>query len=71
MKRDALCSRKHPRRTFLAGLLGGLGGISALLFGPRGVRAKRAQTTRAKAPVGPILYQRTEETERYYRTLYR
>jgi hypothetical protein len=57
-----------PRRTLLAGLLAGLGVASlALGFGKGG--APRAEA--APAEEGPILYRRTPEVERYYRTLYR
>ena len=67
-RRGAFFKSKHPRRTFLAVLLGALGGATAVLFGPKGARAKTDKTAQ---PTGPILYRRTEETERYYRTLYR
>jgi hypothetical protein len=59
---------KQPRRTFLAGFLGGVGGAVALLSAPKRVRAAGKKPT---APTtGPILYRRTKETERYYKTLY-
>jgi hypothetical protein len=60
---------KQPRRKFFASLLSGIAGVTALLALPRRARAeaKKAETPEA----GPILYRRTEETERYYRTLYR
>ncbi|MBI4081582.1 MAG: hypothetical protein HY423_03120 [Candidatus Lambdaproteobacteria bacterium] len=57
-----------PRRTLLAGLLAGLGVASlALGIGRGGPRRAAA----APAEEGPILYRRTPEVERYYRTLYR
>ena len=60
---------KQPRRKFLAGLLASAAGITAWILAP--IRA-RAGAKKTEAPVaGPILYRRTEETERYYRTLYR
>ncbi len=58
----------QPRRTFLAGLLAGVGAATALLAGPR--RARAARKTPGAPTSGPILYRRTEEAERYYRTLY-
>lgn len=60
---------KQPRRKFLAGFLAGIAGGAALLFAPRRARAEAKKTEAPEA--GPILYHRTEETERYYRTLYR
>jgi len=61
--------KKQPRRRFLAGLLASIAGGAALLLAPRRVRA---EAKKPSAPdTGPILYHRTEETERYYRTLYR
>ena len=60
---------KQPRRKFFTILLSGLAGAAALVLAPR--RA-RAAAKKSEAPgAGPILYHRTEETERYYRTLYR
>lgn len=60
---------KQPRRRFLAGLLASIAGGAALLFAPRRARAEAKKPTAQDS--GPILYHRTEETERYYRTLYR
>jgi hypothetical protein len=60
---------KQPRRKFFASLLSGIAGVTALLALPR---RGRAETKKSEDPEsGPILYHRTEETERYYRTLYR
>jgi hypothetical protein len=60
---------KQPRRKFLAGLLAGAAGVASVLLAPRRARAEAKKT---EAPeTGPILYHRSEETERYYRTLYR
>lgn len=62
-------SEKQPRRKFLARLMGSITGAAALAWLPK--KAK-AEVKRSEAPdTGPILYHRTEETERYYRTLYR
>lgn len=62
-------SEKQPRRTFLARLMAAVAGTTALAWLPKKARAevKSSQTP----DTGPILYHRTEETERYYRTLYR
>ena len=60
---------RQPRRKFLTGFFASAAGaITALFFAPRG----RAVEKRPPVPeAGPILYRRTEEAERYYRTLYR
>lgn len=64
--------RSVGRRTFLAGLLTG-GGVAAGL----GATASRAASPKVAGGAGTppraqaILYRRTEETARYYRTLYR
>ncbi|GIX46345.1 MAG: hypothetical protein KatS3mg131_0556 [Candidatus Tectimicrobiota bacterium] len=58
----------QPRRTFLAGLLAGASAAAALLAAPR--RARAARQTPTISARGPILYRRTAEAERYYRTLY-
>ena len=57
----------QPRRTFLAGFLAGVGGAIAVLSAPKRTRAATTKPTVAAA--GPILYRRTKETERYYKTL--
>ncbi len=62
-------SKKPARRTFLAGLLTGAGAVAALSRGARPAAA-RAEAP-APAPAAPVLYRRTEDVERYYRTLYR
>jgi len=54
------------RRTFLKGLLTGAGVAVALGMVPK----KATAQTKPGAP-DPILYRRTEEVDRYYRTLYR
>jgi len=60
---------RQPRRRFFTSLLSGMAGVAALLLAPRraGAEAKKSDAPEE----GPILYHRTEETERYYRTLYR
>jgi hypothetical protein len=52
------------RRGFFAGLLAGVG-IAALAAGARKVRAAAP-----KGRSGPVLYRRTEETERYFKTMF-
>jgi len=56
------------RRTFLVGLLTGGGVVAALGATPRKATAKKELTQGGS--VGPILYRRTKEAERYYKTLY-
>jgi len=68
MSRDGETQAGQARRTFLARMLAGLGATAALLSRPRRARAAKQDNT---APTGPILYRRSAETERYYRTLYR
>jgi hypothetical protein len=69
MDRNDRTDAVQPRRKFLAAFLAGMAGIAALpsLF-KQARAAKKNPTVQTK---GPILYHRTEETERYYRTLYR
>ena len=56
------------RRNFLVGMLTGAGAatIAAASVGKSGEKAATSETK----PSGPILYRRTAETERYYKTLY-
>ncbi len=58
----------QQRRKFLAGFLASVVGVTAWLLAPK--RARAAGNKLAAAATGPILYHRTEETERYYRTLF-
>ncbi len=60
---------KQPRRKFLSRLLSCAAGAAALFLAPR--RARAAAKKNETSESGPILYHRTEESERYYRTLYR
>lgn len=54
------------RRRFLKGFLTGAGVAAAL-----GLTGKRAATAPGKLTARePILYRRTEDVERYYKTLY-
>ncbi len=59
------------RRTFLAGLLTGAGAVAALTGAPRKAAARKEPPAPDPAAPQPVLYRRTEEVERYYRTLYR
>jgi hypothetical protein len=64
--------KKSPgRRTFLAGLVTGAGAVAALSAAPRTDAAKHDERKDAATKADPVLYRRTEETNRYYRTLYR
>ncbi len=67
MSRNGGSQTGQERRTFLARMLAGLGATAALLSRPRRGRAAQPEATPAR---GPILYRRSAETERYYRTLY-
>lgn len=60
---------KQPRRKFLAGFLATIAGASAALLVSK--KARALEKSPAVPEAGPILYHRTEEAERYYRTLYR
>lgn len=62
---------KQPRRKFLSGLLTVGAGLAAVLLTPRRARAQAEKPPVPGVETGPILYRRTEEAERYYRTLYR
>ena len=53
------------RRSFLKGLLTGAGVAVAL-----GMVPKKAAAQKKPGVPDPILYRRTEEAEKYYRTLY-
>ncbi len=55
------------RRKFLMGLLTGAGVTAAL--GLSGKKATAAPKKKSKT-TEPILYRRTEDVERYYKTLY-
>jgi gas vesicle protein len=68
---DAKKGKKSAgRRHFLVGLLTGAGAAAALATAPKAAATKdpaRESTTSDES----ILYRRTPESERYYRTLYR
>lgn len=56
------------RRNFLFGLLAGTGAATVALATAGKAKAKSGGT--AEPEQGPVLYRRTEEAERYYKTLY-
>lgn len=63
------------RRTFLFGLLTGAGAaaVASVAMSPKSSRSSRGQAPTSKSsqtPAEPVLYQRTAEAERYYKTLY-
>ncbi len=58
------------RRTFLAGLLSGAGVVVAVSAASPGKAAAKRERAPGASPADPILYRRTREAERYYRTLY-
>ena len=60
---------KQPRRKFFTTLFSGIAGLTVLFLPSRRAQAEVKDAEASKA--GAILYHRTEETERYYRTLYR
>lgn len=62
----------NSRRTFLFGLLTGAGVAAAVTAAalPRPPEAKKAAAGGPASRSEPILYQRTPEAERYYKTLY-
>ena len=61
--------KSSGRRGFLVGLLTGAGAAAALVG--VGKKATETKAPRQEASAAePVLYRRTEETERYYRTLY-
>ncbi len=67
MRQDKEGKLTASRRTFLSGLLASVGGLTALLAAPKKAHARKKPTVPA---TGPVLYRRTPEAERYYRTLY-
>lgn len=61
-------SEKSSRRKFLKGLLTGAGATAAL--GMTGKKARAAPNPKKPSTQEPILYRRTKDVERYYKTLY-
>lgn len=62
--------RPVDRRKFLAGLLTGGGAVAALAATAAKATPEKRASQRETAAADPILYRRTPEAERYYRTLY-
>ena len=58
------------RRGFLKGVLVAAGASSATMLTAGNAFAKSEGATGSDTSKGPILYRRTEEAERYYKTLY-
>jgi hypothetical protein len=58
------------RRSFLKGVLVAAGATSATMLTAGNTFAKAEGATGSDTSKGPILYRRTEEAERYYKTLY-
>jgi hypothetical protein len=54
---------RATRRNVLLGVVAGVGASAAVLS------AAQAQQKAAPAAAGPVLFKRTAETERYYKTL--
>ena len=61
---------KSGRRGFFFRMLAGAGVASAALFAARNQTQEVTLELVDSSEIDPILYRRTEETERYYRTLY-
>jgi len=60
---------RQPRRKFLTKFFSAVAGMTtALLLSKKGRAVEKGPPL---SEAGPILYHRTEEAERYYRTLYR
>ncbi len=58
----------HGRRGFLFGLLAAAGAATTVMAGSK---ARAKSPAQPEAPLkGPILFHRTAETERYYKTLF-
>ena len=61
--------KDSSRRGFLRGALVAAGATSATIL-TAGTAIGKAGKNASDKPAGPILYRRTEESERYYKTLY-
>jgi hypothetical protein len=59
------------RRGFIVGLLTGAGAAAALgSLSKKAAARKEKELAQAGASIQPILYRRTKDVERYYKTLY-
>ena len=61
--------KDSSRRGFLRGALVAAGATSATILTAGAAVGKAGKNTSDKS-TGPILYRRTDESERYYKTLY-
>ncbi|MFQ5521409.1 MAG: formate dehydrogenase [Candidatus Methylomirabilia bacterium] len=68
--RERKKAKGNSRRTFLLGLLTGAGAAAAVAASPKPARAKKVTSAAPATGGGPILYRRTAEADRYYKTLY-
>ena len=62
--------KDSDRRGFLKGVLVAAGATSATMLAAGKALAKSEGMIGSDTSKGPILYRRTEEAERYYKTLY-
>ncbi len=62
--------KSSDRRGFLKGILVAAGATSATMLTAGKAFAKSEGAIGSDTSIGPILYRRTEESERYYKTLY-
>ena len=61
--------KSSGRRGFLKGILVAAGATSATMLTAGNALAKAGGALGSNTSKGPILYRRTEEAERYYKTL--
>lgn len=69
MSEDKKSRKPAGRRNFLVGLLTGAGATAAISAAPHAAATK--EKAAEAPPSAPVLYSRTEDTQRYYRSLYR
>ncbi len=61
-------NKTSNRRNFLWGLVAGVGAATVAMASVGKASSKPGKA--AKKAAGPVLYRRTAESERYYKTLY-
>ena len=61
-------NKASSRRNFLWGIVAGIGTATVAMASVGKANSKPGKA--AKKPTGPVLYRRTAESERYYKTLY-
>ena len=61
-------NKASSRRNFMWGLVAGVGAATVAMASVGKASSKPGPA--AKKPTGPVLYRRTAEAERYYKTLY-